>query len=195
MQSWLALTLHPSSLFSFRSCAITRCSESQESTIGRTHLKLTACPEHKSWKTHFLGSFASKKNGLTLTPREKKGQMCFIPSFPYSTRIPGGINWSGAARPCSSGRLGQPAMLCACLLYVVVPSSSGWDLENPLLMVKLIGHGAFQTFSVCLFSTRKVHNAACCCYKEPSLSLICTLYLSIGPRHGWNRHKKSFQYK
>lgn len=122
--------------------------------------------------------------------------MCFFsPSFPYSTRIPGGISWSGAARPCSSERLGQPAMLCACLLYAVVPSSSGWDLENPLLMVKLIGHGAFQTFSVCLFSTRKVHNAACCCYKEPTLSLICTLYLSIGAQAWMEPTKKSIQDK
>lgn len=38
----------PLLFFSFRSCAITQCSKSQESTIGRTHLKLTACPEHKS---------------------------------------------------------------------------------------------------------------------------------------------------
>lgn len=122
--------------------------------------------------------------------------MCFLPpSIPYSTRIPGGINWSGAARPCSSERLGQPAMLCACLLYVGLPSSSGWDLENPLLVVKLTGHGAFQTFSGCLFSTRKVHNAACCCSEEPSLSLICTIHLSVWPRHDGTDAKNHFKIK
>lgn len=46
-------------------------------------------------------------------------------------------------------RLGKPATLCACLICAAVPSSSGGDLENPLLIVRLIGHVAFQTFSGC----------------------------------------------
>lgn len=79
-------------------------------------------------------------------------------------------------------------MLCACLWCVVVPSSSGGDLETPLLTVKLIGHRTFQTFSVCLFSTRKAHNAACCCYKGPRLSLIRISHLSR-PRHRLHRKK------
>lgn len=79
-------------------------------------------------------------------------------------------------------RLGKPATLCACLLCAAVPSSSGGDLENPLLIVRLIGHVAFQTFSGCLFSTRKVPDAAGCCYKAPRPSLNCTSHLSM-PRH------------
>lgn len=67
----------------------------------------------------------------------------------------------GGNQPCSCKRLGQPAMLafsfavCSCALQ----QWSG-DLLSPLLMVKLIGHSTFPAFSVCLFFTRKAHNAA-----------------------------------
>lgn len=80
-------------------------------------------------------------------------------------------------------------LLCylpVCCMQAVVPSSSGGDLETPFLMVKLIGHSTFQTFSDCLFSTRKAHNAACCRYKELCLSLICTSHLSR-PQHQLRR--------
>lgn len=153
-----------------------------------------------SWKTHFLESFASKKNRLSLIPREKKKRpdvfYSFLSIFYQDIQ---GNKWERSSSALYFRTAGTTCYaVCACLLCVVVPSSSGRDLENPLLTVKLIGHGAFQTFSLCLFSTRKVHNAACCCYKEPSLPLICTLYLSIGSGRGLNRQKKikkSLQHK
>lgn len=120
----------------------------------RACLKLSACSQHTAWKHLVLVCELSLVLDLKKDTIKTK-KLYFIPSLLYSTGTAKikEVKRRGQLGLVLQKRRGQPAMHRACLLCVVVPSSSDGDLETPLLMVKLIGHGTFQTFSLRLFST------------------------------------------
>lgn len=112
------------------------------------------CPEQKL------------ENAMWSKQHRKEGQLGFIPPSPYSKYI----------RESAAGEVPGPSLwklgttcnaYVGCLLCAASPSSSGGDWEIPLLVVEPIGHGAFQTYSVCWFSTGKVGNEPAAATKHP----------------------------
>lgn len=115
------------------------------------------CPQHKLEST------------LWSRQHHKEGGLGFSPPSPYSSGAHKRINCGGwGVLGPFSWKLGTTCnAYVGCLLCAASPSSSGGDWEIPLLVVEPIGHGAFQTFSVCCFSTGKVWNEPAAATKNP----------------------------
>lgn len=87
------------------------------------------------------------------------------------------------------------APVCCVQLSRALQQRSVGIWENPLLRVRLKGHVAFQTFSGCLFSTRKIPNAAgAAVTKGARTSLKCTSHLSM-PRRWVMQQRIHFEEK